>query len=454
VNKTTKYLVIVVVVLGLAYPGFAWLIGLRVEASMLKREQQALQQYPGSIQVISRQYHRGVYGATEELTYGFGPSALQVLAPLLGTADMAALHIIVRNTIHHGPLPQFRTVGLATFSTQVELPPQLSAKVRALLGGEPEFQVHGRLGWFGGATSVIASAGYEARLPDGTQLIWHGLTATSHTNGGLTSTSVEGQLDSLALKSSKLQVEIAGLHFSTDLKRAFDTLYTGPAALKITSVKWQPPSSSSPDQVQGLSISAAGSAQGDFYKSALQFDADAVQASGLSITNAGYDISFEHLYAPTLAAMMKDLRASAGNGTAQPAPAATLDTMKKNFIELLLHEPVVNVSRIGFRMPEGELKFSATASAPGLKREDLDGPQVQGALMEHLNVIADIRIDAALATRLMAGNARKDALAAQLDAFEKQGLIKREGAALTAHVAFGGGTITVNGKPFPPRPGP
>jgi uncharacterized protein YdgA (DUF945 family) len=154
--------------------------------------------------------------------------------------------------------------------------------------------------------------------------------------------------------------------------------------------------------------------------------------------------------------MMKDARASGvTSGGATPAsPAAALAGMKSDFIELLLHEPLLNISHLGFTMPEGTLAFSAMASAPGLKREDLEGPQVQAALMQHLKLVADVRIDAALASRLMAGNGRKGALAAQLDAFEHQGYIKRDGAALTAHLTFAEGRIAVNGQPYPPKPGP
>jgi uncharacterized protein YdgA (DUF945 family) len=225
--------------------------------------------------------------------------------------------------------------------------------------------------------------------------------------------------------------------------------------LKITSLKWQSLTSSSQGLVQGLSIGGTGSAEGDYYKSAAQFGADAVQMAGLAITHAGYDISFAHLHGPTLAAMMQGARASAvsAGGLTGSSPAAALDNMKKGIVELLLHEPVLNISHIGFAMPEGALSFSATASAPGLKREDLEAPQPQAALMQHLHVVADIRIDAALATRLMAGSERKDALSAQLEALEHQGFIKRDGTALTAHVTVTGGRIAVNGQPYPPGPG-
>ncbi|HEY4338892.1 MAG TPA: YdgA family protein [Steroidobacteraceae bacterium] len=453
-NRTTKYLVIGLVVLCLAYPGFAWLIGLQVEASMLKREQQALGQYPGAITLVSRQYHRGVYGATEELTYGVGIAALRALAPLAPAADAATLRVTIHNTIHHGPLPQFRTLGLATVSSQVELPAALSAKLRALLGGEPVIRIRSRLGWFGALTTAIASPAYEGRLADGVQISWRGLEASGTSNASLTASSLQGTLVSLNVKSAKLQTELDGLQIRADLKRVLEGLSTGPFSLKIATVKWQSLPSSSRGLLQGLSIGGSGTVAGDYYKSAADFSADVIQTPDFSVTHAAYSVSAEHLHAPTLAAMIKDARASrADPSSASPLPPqAALENLKKNGIELLLHEPVLNISHIGFVMPEGELRLSATASAPGLTQEDLDGPRFQAALMQHLNVGADVRIDAALATRLLANNGRKDALAAQMQTLEQQGYIKRDGAALTAHLTFVAGKISVNGHPYPPIP--
>lgn len=455
-NKRTKSLVIGFAVLCLAYPGFAWLIGLRVEASIMHREQRAMDQLPGTITVLNRQYHRGVYGATEELTYGFGPSALRSLGPLAAAADVATWRVTVRNTIHHGPVPQFRTIALATMSTQVELPAQLSAKLRTLLGGEPAFEVHTRLGWFGGTTTTFTSPSYQGRLANGAELTWHAVEASASANADLSSSSLAATVAGAQLKSAKVQAELTGLHVDAKWKRAFDVLYTGPFTMKIDTVKWQSLPASGQSLIQGLSIGATGTADGDYYTSALQFGADAVQVPGYSITHADYAIAFEHLYGPTLAAMTKDMRrngASAGAAT-PPSPAAVLEPLKNNAIDLLVHEPVVNISHIGFTMPEGEFRLSARASAPGLKREELDGPGIQAALVQHLNVVADVHIDTALLNRLLASSGRKDAQAGQIDALEKQGYIKRDGAALTAHLTFSAGKIAVNGKPYPPGSGP
>jgi uncharacterized protein YdgA (DUF945 family) len=444
VNTKAKYVAVGLAVLCLAYPGFAWLIGLQVEASMAKREQQAMAQFPGSITLISRQYHRGVYGATEDLTYGLGGSAMRALAPLASGSNIGGLHLIVHNTIHHGPLPQFRSIGLATISTQIQLPTEVSAKLRALLGSEPTIQIHGRLGWLGGMTTRVDSANYQARVADGTEISWQGLKASTSVNRDLSSSSVDVTVAKFGIKSAKVQIEIDALHMAADWKRAFDLLYTGPLSLKIATVKWQ----SLPGSqmlLRGFFINGSGAADGDYYKSAVDIGADAVQAAGYSVSHADYSVSIEHLHGPTLVALMKEARA------AQLPTTATTQGVGKNGMELLLHDPVLNISRIGFSMPEGELRLSATASAPGLKREDFDGAALQPALMQHLNVAADLRIDGALATRLLAGSGRRDALQGQMETLEKQGYIKRDGTALTAHLTFGGGKLAVNGLPYPPN---
>lgn len=454
-TRTIRNVVIVLAVLILAYPGFAWLIGLQVEASTLKGEQQALAAYPGAITIISRQYQRSVFGATEVLTYGLGTEVSRALAPLAGITDVAGMRMVVRNTYHHGPLPQFRTVALATFSSKVELPPQLATKIRALLGGEPIFEIRGRLGWFGGTTTVVTSPGYEVHLASGSQLSWRALDVSSSTNADLSSASIDGKLAGFEAKSAKLQVQLQDLQISADWKKVFGGMYAGPFSLKIATVKWLPQAPSPPGSIQGFSIAANGSVDGDYYTSTVQFGADAVRASEYSITHAIYAISFEHLHGPTLAKItheVREMRAKA-DPTAPQSPAAALDELKKGAVELLVHDPVMNVSQIGFVMPEGALRLSARVSAPGLKREDLDGPQLPAALMQHLNIVADLRIDAALLTRLLASNARKDTFAAQIDALEKQGYIKRDGAALTAHVTVTGTKIAVNGKPYPPGSG-
>src|ERR1700716_3652955 len=107
-DRKTRISIIVAAVVVVAYPVFAWLLGLAVEWQSRQREEQFLERYPYVV-LIKRDYHRGLYSATEELTYGLGGSSAKRLAAVPGGKNWSSYRITVRNTIHHGPLPQLRS---------------------------------------------------------------------------------------------------------------------------------------------------------------------------------------------------------------------------------------------------------------------------------------------------------------------------------------------------------
>jgi uncharacterized protein YdgA (DUF945 family) len=101
-------------------------------------------------------------------------------------------------------------------------------------------------------------------------------------------------------------------------------------------------------------------------------------------------------------------------------------------------------------MPEGEMHLSANARAPGLTREELQGPALKAAILQHLQAQADLRVDAALMDRLLSANANGHAAQQQLVTLERQGYLKHEGSQYTVHIAYQSGKLSVNGQPFPP----
>jgi uncharacterized protein YdgA (DUF945 family) len=102
-------------------------------------------------------------------------------------------------------------------------------------------------------------------------------------------------------------------------------------------------------------------------------------------------------------------------------------------------------------MPEGEARLSAKLSAPGLTPDELQGPALRVALLKHLQVTADLAIDAALLDKLLSGNKNAAMVHQQLATLEKQGYLKTAGTQYTAHFSYEQGRLVVNGLPFPPR---
>ena len=67
-DRRIRILLIVVVVVALAYPAAAWLLGMSVEHQWQERERLLAEQVP-YIEVVKSDYRRGVYSSTEEVTY-------------------------------------------------------------------------------------------------------------------------------------------------------------------------------------------------------------------------------------------------------------------------------------------------------------------------------------------------------------------------------------------------
>ena len=131
-NRGLRIGLIVVVVLALAYPAAAWVIGISVQHQIQERVKLALKQAP-YLEVVKSDYRRGIYSSTEESTYQISGNWLQGL-PGGGLNGGQPIQITVRNHIHHGPLPQMQAFAPANIDSEVILAPDLEQKIREIVG--------------------------------------------------------------------------------------------------------------------------------------------------------------------------------------------------------------------------------------------------------------------------------------------------------------------------------
>ena len=131
-----------------------------------------------------------------------------------------------------------------------------------------------------------------------------------------------------------------------------------------------------------------------------------------------------------------------------------LEAFKTSGIDILAHDPVIDVQHTGFTTPDGELILSIKAAVPGITRADLDvNPQLLiPSLIKFLQVAADVRIDTALLDKLLDSSGKGDTITSQLQGLQRQGYLKLDGKALTTHLAFQSGHLKINDLPFPPMP--
>jgi uncharacterized protein YdgA (DUF945 family) len=449
-NRTTKTLLAAAGVIVLAYPGIAWLTGFAMESRMQHAEQQLLDQAP-YLRLVSREYHRGVYRSTETATYGFGNPALNVVK-MPGGAALPAATLTVESTIEHGPLPGLRTVALAIIDSRVIAPPALQKELASVLGSTPILQAHTRVGFFR-TSAALTSPAFNLRLADGSSLAWGGLrsTITASWNGGRWS----GQLIAphLALQGAQDGIELSGLEYSGSEEKAFDELYLGSGTFTLEGVKGRT-SHSGDYSLQRISLTSASKTDGEFFDMRVDVAMDAAKVAALQLKNLTYSESVEHVHGPSFASMLHAIRIAQRQaaGNAAQAQAGMHDALRQYGAEVLLHDPVLDIHKLSFAMPEGSFLLSARISAPGLAPADLQWPAAIAALQQHANVTADLRIDNGLLQKLLAMGGSNPRIAAQLTAFEQQGYLSAGPAAVTTHLEYSGGRLTLNGHPFPPAP--
>jgi uncharacterized protein YdgA (DUF945 family) len=118
---------------------------------------------------VSETYTKGLMNSTHELTLAFN-GCDDVVAPEIAAAAAVAgaaakeaaakaepFTFILRNHIHHGPVPGGKSVGLASIDTEIILPAEVTAQLAKVFGDTPALKAHTVFGFGGGYTTEISS---------------------------------------------------------------------------------------------------------------------------------------------------------------------------------------------------------------------------------------------------------------------------------------------------------
>ena len=454
--KVRVWIIVAAVVL-LGYPLAAWVIGSAVEKQIEAREQQALQAVP-YVAVLNRTYRRGVYAATEEVTYGLSPTFAKVLQAAPGDAPLRDARLTVRNTIHHGPLPGMRTLALATIDTELVLPAELRKQLDKSLGGKPVLSGHTVMRWGGDSHYEISGPAFEMEVSPGQDVVWRGLSGSGEATRDQATTKGDITFNGMQFRGDKGSGEIGPIHATADLHRVFTTLMAGRIGVTLAKVELHPTPAATASWEQ-VRMDFDSSVKGDYLDSRFNIAVGKGHMGDFEATQIGYQGEVDHQYGPAIAALTEKIRDVSQHNAQSAAglqanPQAILEILQHEGVDLLLHDLVFSISRIGFVTPDGELKIAAKFTTSGLTREDFSksGPAMMTAVIPHLQATADLAIDVGLLAKLTAGSPRGEQVQTQIQALQKQGYVLSNEKTLTAHLAFNGGRLTVNDMPFPPLP--
>jgi uncharacterized protein YdgA (DUF945 family) len=457
VDRRIRISIIVVVVVALAYPAAAWLLGLSVAYQWQDQEQHALGAIP-YIAIVKRDYRRGVYTSTEDVTYGLGGSILSSVRAS-GHGEWAAqAQFTVHSMIHHGPLPQMRAFAPATVDTEIVLPPEVRQKLAAALGKQGRLTIHTRMKWFGGSTTVVNSTAFQMQTPQGGEFAWRGMDAQLDLGRNYGTQSISLDAPGLAVKDPTANVSVGSLKLNSDMRLMFDALNVGTAHLALADIDIEQQAKDFKLTLQTLAIDTKSQATGEYVNTDFTLSGGALQTRKFNATRLSYEVHLDHIHGPSAAQLTTAVRAAQAEAANSSPPVEAgpkiLEAFKTSGMDILLHDPVLDVEHTGFTTPDGEFVLSIKAALPGITREDVSvNPQLlAAAVLKFLQATVDVRIDTALLDMLLDSSGKGDTITAQLQRLQRQGYLKLDGKALTTHLTYRSGQLKVNDLPFPPMP--
>jgi uncharacterized protein YdgA (DUF945 family) len=440
---------IILLAVVLAYPAASWVTGFFVESQNEASQQKALADAPYAARTL-HDYRRGVFSSVEQSTYQISFPTPKGAA---GKTTLGPWRLTTRCVIRHGPLPGLRAFALATTDCAFDLP-EMSGDLANALAGKALLEKHAHVDWSGGSTATLASPAFALKLAKGATLNWRGITGTVHAGRGMATWSGNIIAPGFTIDEGATHSEMGAITLTADMHRVYDILNIGAFSVKFADASVHTDDPDKDFAVKGVTVGGLSGQNGDYLDWGADLAVDAVEAKQFSATRIGYAFRLEHAHGPSLAALIKAMREVQRKGLADDQDALQsklADAFREHGADLLSHDPVIEIPRIGFTMPEGEARLSAKLSAPGLTPDELQGPTLRVALLKHLQVEADLAIDAALLDKLLSGNKNAATVHQQLATLEKQGYVKAAGTQYTAHLSYQQGRLVVNGLPFPPR---
>lgn len=261
------------------------------------------------------------------------------------------------------------------------------------------------------------------------------------------------------IRDARAHAAVRDVRATFDMESSLDALYVGKSDFNIGAIEFKPAVASLGRSLslQGLKVAGNSSLDGDFYDAGALLGADSLQTNDFSVTKAVYGLSFKHIHAPSLAALMKEMQnmmrepnALVASADSKASKGKMAEAVRKHGYEILLNDPAIDLQQVGFSMPEGELKLSGKLSIQGLKREELEGPLGLMMAMKKAAATFDFAIDETLARKLADGSGKGETLTAQVDNFQALGYLKRENGKLSTRIEYSNGQMKINGKPFSP----
>lgn len=450
-NKRVAALAVVIVavgtVAGTAYSGY------RVRTHLDAQLARAGEQMP-FVRVVAHSSSGGVLSSTRTVTYQIGCDTPGSGKPLLLTQH---------DTIRHGPLPGFASLGAADIDTTLSFPPDVSADVARLFGDRAPLTVKTAVGFDGRFVSRFESPQGAVSGPQGQQINWRGLSGTLVGDADMSFARYEFAMPGMELTDPArgTQVSMSNLHMRGEGRGVGPSLWLMPGTSEgeIGSIVMRAKAPAGGDamlrmQLDDLKIVSEATLQQDLLSAK-----SSVTGSG-SFDDTRLDkvemvASIARLHVPSYQKLLTNLwRDGLSCDGAPKAPEQALQDLQRDLVALLPFNPQYALDRLVVELDGRRGEFAYAVGVAGVTREDLRLP-LQQLFLTKGSVRASARMPRVWVEQLLskapaagADTPSPTMVGSVFDQARAMGYVSEDGDHFSTSFQFDGGAVRINGRPL------
>lgn len=445
------------------YVGATAVVGARVKTELETNTEKLTQQLPFA-KVLDQKYEKGLFSSTRTTKLQLG--CVQLPPDASGQPRPREPIVVTwRDTIKHGPLPGFKSVGAASVDTEFVVPDTVQKNLTDMFGKEKPLTIHTLVGWDGSTKTQISSPKATYKDPKEGELVWSGLTGTvtrASGTGGLS--TADFSVPSIEIRGTlpgdHVQLNQAHFHFEGTANPDNIWVASGKGGAELASIEFQ----ITPRHGEDVGTPMKGSITN------LKYQAESTLANGLLSTKGSFsgaakfgdtvinqvqmDVSGKNIHAETYARMMKNMTAQSLSCDEQAvkSPQQQLQELQADLVPLLVYNPEYSMDRLVVELDGKKGEVSYAFGVQGATDADKQTP-LPALLMGKGYVKGAAKLPLAWIEKLAAakGGANGDPTAmahAMLDQFASQGYVVLDTENVSSNFSFAQGKMEVNGRPF------
>lgn len=481
--KKSVVVILIVILCAAGWAGATYVTGCKMESRYFN----LLKQYGhlGPLTLSKQSYVRGFLTSRAETVLEL---KVPQRPPQAGRKTQPErLQLVFEETFHHGPLPigggpdgqTSLAPALALVETRLVSVSPGQKEFAALLAKVPELKnslALTRIGFDGSLTSRIQIPPFDKAIDDN-QVSWGGFQFESEFAPAKKTLVGNFELPKMKIHSAESEVTWNGIQGRFDLNEALPLLYVGTSKMAFGAMELSLPNKKTGQHnhvlMKGLEISSDSRCDGKLvqYNQSMKFAGVTVggQTYGPGICN----IEAKNLDAQGLGnfqSRIQQVYRSETDFNPEELLPRLLPIYRQLLTKLLTGNPEVNIRQLHFATPMGDIDGKVLVKFAGRRGLNMDDPK---ALLQYLDVAADVSIHKSLVTAMLADNIKAklkvaraqgtiqhysdqeiDLLAGQqvdrqLDALVAQNYLVREGETIRAQATFKQEELVLNGRSLP-----